>query len=240
MPKKKRIYHDITQSDPQLVLAMLIVKDGSWGAYDSKSKTATKAEVIKFFDKVIAICAAESSFRADARNGSHVGLFQINEKLHADKIKGRDLTDPLVNVQVAAAISKEAFERGKDMFSPWQAYNLKTPAYLANRGWGADAYDYAQLMNEISLGEATAKAAAVFANPLLANNATGAVVETIGNLDSVGKVLEFIRKSGTVIGAFALGLILLIAGIWILFGRQAIEKATDIVPAKKIVKDLVK
>lgn len=203
---------DPKESDPQIKLAVLIFKEGSWGVFmPNKSERA----VIDFFDKVIAICAAESNFNPKAVNGNAKGLFQIMTTVHEDKIAGRDILDPIVNINVAAKVSREAFDDGRDQFSPWEVYP-DNPRYQAARGWGENAYRYLQILGEAELGEAYAKALAglVPGGSLIGNTAV------VATGDWSDKVIAFVRTGAMAVGAFILGLVLLIVGLWVLFGRS--------------------
>lgn len=240
---------------PQLALAALIFQNGKWGAFDSKGPKATEKEVVKFFDTVIAICAGESSFNANATNGKHIGLFQIDKELHKAYIKGRDLTDPMVNIDVAAQVSRASFDAGHSMWRPWQAYNLKTPGYLAGKGWGQDAYDFVKSKENPFSGVKTSGTAEASdpqgylsgilkATGILANAAagspfginSGAKSEILDKLDPTGRVLSFITGGATVVGVSILALVFIILGAWLLFGRKVADKVTEVVPAGKALK----
>lgn len=60
-----------------------------------------------------AICYHESRYTADAENGSCVGIMQINEPVHADRIKRLGVTDIYdidSNIHVGADLLAELFE----------------------------------------------------------------------------------------------------------------------------------
>lgn len=66
-----------------------------------------------------AIAFRESSFKPDARNGLHVGLMQINVKVHADRIASygwtaEDMTDAYKNLMVAGDYLAELYEKYGD------------------------------------------------------------------------------------------------------------------------------
>ena len=211
---------------PQLTLAALIFQEGSWGAFQHGAKPATRKEVETFFDKVIAICDAESSFNPRADNGVHKGLFQIDVNLHKDKIAGRDIFDPVVNVQVAAAISRDAFKAGKDQFQPWTSYTMKSPRYLASRGWGKRAYDYVATSSGTvgasgsgSDGSADTGGSLSFGDLFKIGNLT---VDKLPSWASMGagevasSVLSFVKQSALVVGVFLIGLIAIGVGLYML------------------------
>lgn len=234
---------------PQLRLAGLIMEEGSWGAFQKEPRAATRHEVEVFFDKVIAICSAESSFNPRAVNGRHKGLFQIDTVLHADKIKGQDIFDPIVNIRVAAAVSRESFKAGHDQFRPWTSYTSKSPAYLSSRGWGKRAYDYVAKTG----GQG---------GPLQDNNGDGnpSFGVTLGNIHAgvtvhpeklkeffdnmspgaiARTILDFVKKSAPVVGLFLLGLIALIIGFGLMLRKTSIgqtaEKGAKLLATKGLV-----
>lgn len=200
------------ENDPQWNLAVMIFREGSWGVFHPEK---TERAVIDFFDKVIAICAAESDFNPRAVNGNAKGLFQIMTTVHADKIGGRDIFDPLVNINVAAKVSKESFDNGRDQFTPWEVYP-DNPRYQAARGWGEPVYRKMALLEEQALGEAYAKALA----GLVPGGSAIANVAEVATGDWADRIIGFIRSGALVVGAYLLGVVLLIVGLWMLFGRK--------------------
>ena len=76
---------------------------------------------------VLGLIAAESSFRRTAV--SHVGAkgyTQVYPKWHHDKIKGRDLFDTRVSIEVGTRILKDCFDRRKTVKMALACYNGAT------------------------------------------------------------------------------------------------------------------
>lgn len=119
-------------------IGVLIHLQGKWGPGGSA------ARVEKFLDTAIAVAYGESGWDTDAVNKSSQasGLFQILPSAHADKIGGRNLLNPAVNVDVAAQVYQEAENAGRDPWSPWEAYTKKTAKYKAGLGHGKAVYAY--------------------------------------------------------------------------------------------------
>lgn len=66
-----------------------------------------------------AMAFRESRFKPDAKNGIHVGLMQINVKVHADRIASygwtaEDMTDAYKNLMVAGDYLAELYEKYGD------------------------------------------------------------------------------------------------------------------------------
>ena len=73
-----------------------------------------------------AICWRESRFRAEARNGSCIGIMQVSERWHLDrmdKLGMSDLTDPAQNMEVAADYLQELFRDYHDAGIVLMVYN---------------------------------------------------------------------------------------------------------------------
>lgn len=82
-----------------------------------------------------AIAFRESSFNADAENAGCVGLMQISEKWHEERmeyLEVDDLTDAYANMLVAADYLNELFEKYEDAGMVLMVYN-----------GDYDAFDYA-------------------------------------------------------------------------------------------------
>lgn len=61
---------------------------------------------------VIAVIAAESGFMRKAFNRSGAtGLMQVMAKVHKAKVKGRNLFDPKVNLEIGVSILSDCFKR---------------------------------------------------------------------------------------------------------------------------------
>lgn len=98
-----------------------------------------------------AIIERESSYDPYAKNGNCIGLMQVSEKWHSDRMKElgvTDLYDPYSNILVGTDYLAELFEeaidsgRGDDLYYVLMRYNLKTST--ANSRWEEGDYsDYA-------------------------------------------------------------------------------------------------
>lgn len=63
-------------------------------------------------DLIIGLIAAESSFRPSVKSSvGAIGYAQVWPKWHQDKIKGRDILNPYVNIEVAAKFLRECFDK---------------------------------------------------------------------------------------------------------------------------------
>lgn len=103
-----------------------------------------------------AIIERESNYNPNAKNGSCIGLMQVSEKWHTDRMEKlgvTDLYDPYSNILVGtdylAELFNEAIEngRGDDLYYVLMRYNLKTST--ANSRWDAGDYsDYAIAVSE--------------------------------------------------------------------------------------------
>lgn len=60
---------------------------------------------------IFKIMQAESSYNSKAKGGASLGLMQVIPYWHKDKIKGRNLYNVDVNVEVGVKIFKEALEK---------------------------------------------------------------------------------------------------------------------------------
>ena len=213
-------------------LGVLILKDGSWGAYNKAGKKATAAEVQKFLTTALAIAGAESGYDSAKVNGPNRGLFQIDSVKHAAIVDGRNLLDPLVNISVAAAISKQAVANGEDMFSPWSE-TMRSPFFQLERQRTASVYGQLDKLNQSTLDSEAARALMEFQKDSQPS-ALDRVLNPLGTLnDATGKVLQFVKESATVVGVFLLGIVLLIIGLILLVGRTVSPAA---IVAKSVVK----
>ena len=73
-----------------------------------------------------AVCFKESSFRADAVNGDYVGIMQVSEKWHRERMERlgvSDLTDTEGNMRVAVDYLSTLVEDGEDMEEALMRYH---------------------------------------------------------------------------------------------------------------------
>lgn len=86
------------------------------------------------YNLVIGLIAAESSFNPKAK--SHVGAAgyaQVWAKWHLDKIAGRDIYDPKVNIEVAVRYLRECIDRFGSVYGGLKCYNGSDSKASADR-----------------------------------------------------------------------------------------------------------
>lgn len=103
-----------------------------------------------------AIIESESSYDPYAKNGNCIGLMQVSQRWHADRMKKLGVTnlyDPYSNILVGTDYLAELFGeaiqsgRGDDLYYVLMRYNLKIST--ANRLWeNGDYSDYAIKVSE--------------------------------------------------------------------------------------------
>ena len=103
-----------------------------------------------------AIIERESSYDPYAKNGNCIGLMQVSQRWHADRMEELGVTnlyDPYSNILVGTDYLAELFDeaiqsgRGDDLYYVLMRYNLKTST--ANRRWESGDYsDYAIEVSE--------------------------------------------------------------------------------------------
>lgn len=73
---------------------------------------------------VIGLIAAESSFRPEARSVvGAVGYAQVWPKWHQDKIRGRNIMNPWVNLEVGVRYLRECIDNRGDLYGGLACYN---------------------------------------------------------------------------------------------------------------------
>lgn len=73
---------------------------------------------------VVAVIATESSFQSKAKSWyGAAGYMQVVPRLHKDKIKGRDIHEPKVNVEVGVKILASCYKRKKTDKAALACYN---------------------------------------------------------------------------------------------------------------------
>lgn len=104
-----KVYKTISEEDMETLLTAVVVES---------EKNNLKPMV------VLSVIATESSFRKDVVNSSNAtGLMQIIPRWHQDKIKGRDLLDIEVNVEVGTAFLAECMSKRKTYKGGLACYN---------------------------------------------------------------------------------------------------------------------
>lgn len=214
-----------------------------------------KRRIIEWLDVAVAIVYAESGGNPAAKSSisSATGLWQIMVSVHEDKIKQAQqmvisqrqmrsgtpgITHPLVNTTVAAMVYRDAGKK----WTPWEVYTLpKTDkrSYVHHLGHGKQAYDGVynnanierginELLAEYDRGQSLAEAAAL--TMPLASIAPGIAADAF----------KFLQQAGMTVGAFVLGVLLVILGAWFLLSQTkvgtAIKSATPIGKAAKLLK----
>jgi hypothetical protein len=209
-------------------IGVLIYDNKKWGPGGSKSA------VVKFLDTAIAVALAESGGNTDAKNpsSSASGLFQIMVSVHQDKIAGRDIFDPRVNIDVARLVWEAA---GKS-FSPWTTYT--SGAYKSHLGFGPKVYDAlekAKSTHDFSFitaalsGIPVAGAGAAALSGLLPDGVTNPIdnaatkaAKLAGGIAS--DVMKWLASGFLVIGAALLAALLIIVGAWFLLSNTKVGK----------------
>lgn len=103
---------------------------------------------------IMAIVEAESSGRADAKNGGCIGLMQVYEKYHKDRMKRlgvTDLYDPYSNILVGTDILMELAEKYEDLPLVLMKYNGSSDAMqrYESGNYTKYAYDIMQRSEEL-------------------------------------------------------------------------------------------
>lgn len=91
-----------------------------------------------------AIIERESSWIPDAQNGDCIGLMQVSERWHRDRMErlgARDLKDPYDNILVGVDYLAELFEKYKDVGMVLMVYNGDSAAeHYWKTGQGLSRY----------------------------------------------------------------------------------------------------
>lgn len=194
-------------------IGVLIYDNKKWGPGGGKDA------VIKFLDTAIAVALAESGGNTNAKNpnSSASGLFQIMVSVHQDKIAGRNIFDPRVNVDVARLVWEAA---GKS-FSPWETYT--NGAYKAHLGHGKTVYDklYAASKSgdhsfiDNALTTIISPAAGI-AGIVAPGNPVTSAANKVSSLvaGALSDVMKWLAKGFIAIGAFTFALLLIGLGVW--------------------------
>ena len=92
-------------------------------------------------EDILAIIWVESTFNPKANNNGSIGLMQAEKKSHPEKIRGRDLTNMYVNMEVGVKILAQykGWVGEEGMWGTYLAYN----AGIGNYKKGVYVRDYA-------------------------------------------------------------------------------------------------
>ncbi len=86
------------------------------------------------YNLVIGLIAAESSFNnSSVSHVGAVGFAQVWPKWHQDKIAGRDILDPYVNVEVGVRYLKECIDKTGQLYEGLACYNGSNSKASADR-----------------------------------------------------------------------------------------------------------
>lgn len=178
-------------------IAVLIAQNGKWAP---KDETAAK-----FYQTATAIALAESGGDTNAKNpnSSASGLFQIMVSAHKDKIGGRDIFDPAVNVDVARMV----YQAAGNSWSPWQAYTTGAYKKYMDDADLPDKNDF-----KVSPGEVAGNLGDAVSAPF--KLAAGITQD----------VMRWLASGALVIGASLLALVLFGLGVWLLLSNTKAGK----------------
>lgn len=146
-----------------IVVGLITAPAINTSAENTPSRSDIEAYTVEIGNKynicpelIQAIIERESSFNVYAQDGNCVGLMQISERWHKDRMKKlgvTDLYDPYSNILVGTDYLAELFDeavqsgRGDDLYYVLMRYNLK--ASTANSMWEEGDYsDYAVEVSE--------------------------------------------------------------------------------------------
>lgn len=172
--------------------------------------------------KMAAIAGAESSCNPKAKGGPNSngtydhGLWQINDGAWPDLVKGKDIYSPIYNAYAAGVVYK------KQGLSAWSTYGGETykknleavRSLMAGQPWDklASSKDYLKF---ISSGvSAVPDAAHNTDNPL--GDPVGSIGKALGNVWDLSSVTDFLKMQMATMGVFALAMLLLALGLYLL------------------------
>lgn len=75
---------------------------------------------------IFGIIATESNFNRLAKSSTGAGYTQVYEKYHLNKIKGRDIYDTKVNINIGVSIFKDCINKHKNEYNALACYNGAT------------------------------------------------------------------------------------------------------------------
>ena len=93
----------------------------------------------------------ESRFQSDAVNGDCIGIMQVSEKWHKDRMKRlgvTDLTDPRGNMTVAVDYLSELIEDGEDLEAALMRYHGESR--ISQKLEAGEMSDYVEAVLEVS------------------------------------------------------------------------------------------
>lgn len=75
------------------------------------------------FRLYLALIKVESRFNVKATNGSSKGLMQVHTKIHKDKIAGKNIFKPSVNISIGMSIFNSCYKRYRNVNKSLKCYN---------------------------------------------------------------------------------------------------------------------
>lgn len=104
----------------------------------------------------VAVAYGESTWNTTSSNACCSGLWQIHRKAHADKIRGQDLTNPVVNARIARQVWAGDWcgsRAPNGHCAKWEAYGLNN----AGKSWAEKlrmgAVAYAEVQRQLADGK---------------------------------------------------------------------------------------
>lgn len=214
---------------------------------NTKWRPEGKAAQVAWLDDCIAVAMAESGGDINAISKTNdYGLFQINQRAHSALFGRYEWNVPADNVEMA----RQVYAAAGNKWSPWAAYGGSN--WLMNKGHGQRVWDKVNQVDlltgesgqsfvEKTLGAIAGlviKPTAQIATTALGvgdaiGDAAGAVKDGVsGGLNAIQgaftDAFKWLARAGITIGAFLLVVIMLILGIYLLVGRQAIAKVSPV------------
>lgn len=129
-----------------MILAIIFAVAVMWSALVVEARESDKENWLDYIEIVCedkhicpelveAIIEAESSWNPKAKNGDCIGLMQVSESWHRDRMARlgvTDLTDPYDNILVGVDYLSELFERYEDVGAVLMKYNgdSRLPEYM--------------------------------------------------------------------------------------------------------------
>ena len=170
--------------------------------------------------KMAAIAAAESSCDPKAKGGPNSngtydhGLWQINDGAWPDLVKGKDIYSPIYNAYAAGIVYK------KQGLSAWSTYggenyrkNLEAVrSLMVGQSWDelGSSKDYLKFISSGVSAVPDVARGSDAANPV------DSIGKAIGSVWDLTPVANFFKMQIAVVGVFALAMLLIVLGLYLL------------------------
>lgn len=182
------------------------------------------------YEQAIAITHGESGWNPAKVNkivvdGKHaVGLWQIMTDVN-DKNANQAMLDLNQNMNTAFNMYRD---RG---WSPWDAYNNKSPQYRAGLGHGKEVAAYLASRTPDQITAESVQITRSYVGPSYDNGGGGTGVGSLGSSHNyaadaagkltgwVGELTAWVSAQAVGVGVFLLGVILFVLGLWLLAGK---------------------